>query len=113
MNKMMVLARAADGRVQELARWYDERHLKDLLAVPGFVSVERHTIVPVKKLDGIPEWHFMLIYEIEGDPMTVLRGMAGLLGSKKMPTSEALESVSTLSLVGISQGRRDRAECIA
>jgi hypothetical protein len=107
MHKMMVLAKAVEGRVEELARWYDERHLNDLLAVPGFVSAERHTLVPVKQPAGTPQWHFMLIYEIEGDPMTVLRSMGGLMGSEKMPTSDALDSVSTLSLVGISQGRRE------
>jgi len=36
----------------------------------------------------------------------VLRSMGGLMGTEKMPTSDALESMSTLSLVGISQGRR-------
>jgi hypothetical protein len=104
MNKMMVLAKATEGRAEELPRWYDEQHFKDQLAVPGFASAERHTLVPVKKPDGLPEWNFMLIYEIEGDPMTVLRSMGGLMGSEKMPTSDALESLSTLSLVGISQG---------
>jgi hypothetical protein len=103
---MMVLAQAADGRVEDLARWYDDRHFNDLLAVPGFVSAERHTLVPVKLPAGVPQWHFMLIYEIEGDPMTVLRSMGGLMGTEKMPVSDALESTSTLSLVGLSQGRR-------
>lgn len=106
MNKMVVLARAADGRKEELARWYDEQHIADLLAVPGFVSAERHTVAPVKQPDGTPAWDFMLIYGIEGDPMTVLRTMGGLMGTEKMPTSDALESSSTLSLVGISHGAR-------
>jgi hypothetical protein len=110
MHKMLVLAKAAEGRVDELARWYDERHLTDLLAVPGFVSVERHTLFPVKQPAGMPQWNFMLIYEIEGDPMTVLRSMGGLMGSEKMPTTDALDSISTLSVVGISQGRREGAD---
>jgi hypothetical protein len=110
MNKMMVLAKAVEGRAEELARWYDERHFNDLLAVPGFVSAERHTLVPVKKPDGSPQWNFMLIYEIEGDPMSVLRSMGGLMGTEKMPSSDALDSLSTLSLVGMSQGRRESAK---
>jgi hypothetical protein len=105
MNKMMVLAKAAEGRLDELARWYDERHMVDLLAVPGFVSAERLTLVPIKQREGMPQWNFMLIYEIEGDPMTVLRSMAGLMGSEKMPTSDALDSLSTLALVGVSERR--------
>ena len=36
--------------------------------------------------------------------MTVLRSMGGLMGTEKMPMSDTLESQSTLSLIGISQG---------
>ena len=105
MHRMIVLAKAAEGRREDLATWYDERHMHDLLAVPGFVSAERHDVLPVKQPDGMPGWDFMLVYEIDGDPMTVLRSMGGLMGSEKMPTSDALESVSTLSLVGLSRTR--------
>lgn len=106
MNKMMVLAKAAAGRRDELAQWYDERHFTDLLAVPGFVSAERHDLVPVKQPEGLPQWDFLLIYGIEGDPMTVLGTMAGMLGTERMPTSDALESSNTLSLVALSQCHR-------
>lgn len=108
MHKMVVLAKAAEGRIAELAQWYDSRHIPDLLAVPGFVSAERHAVVPVKLPEGTQSWDFMLVYEIAGDdPMAVLRTMAGLLGTERMPTSDALESVHTLSLVGLSQFRKD------
>ncbi|MFC4595833.1 hypothetical protein [Sphingobium tyrosinilyticum] len=106
MHKMMVLARASEGKKAELARWYDERHIPDLLAVPGFISAERHDAVPIKAPDGLPNWDFLLIYEFEGDPMTALRNMGNVMGSEKMPRSDALDSTYTLSVVGISQGRR-------
>jgi hypothetical protein len=101
MHKMMVLAKAVSGRVEELAHWYDEQHINDLLAVPGLVSAERHTIMPVKRPEGTTDWDFMLIYELAGDdPMTVLRNMA----VAKVPVvCDALESTSTLSLIAISK----------
>jgi hypothetical protein len=61
MHKMMVLAKAAEGRVEELARWYEEQYINDLLAVPGFVSAELHAVIPVKQPAGVPHWHIMLI----------------------------------------------------
>jgi len=103
MHKMVVFAKAAEGRVQELGQWYDERHFPDLLAVAGFVSAERHTLITVKQPDGLPAWDFMLIYEIEGDPIAVLRGMGALMGTEKLPFTDALVSMSTLSVVGLSQ----------
>jgi hypothetical protein len=106
---MVVLAKAAEGRKEELARWYDERHLNDLLAVPGLVAAERHDITPLKQPEGLPQWDFMLIYEFEGHPFDTLRTMPPM-GSETMPTSDALESVSTLSVIGISHGRRESAD---
>lgn len=103
MNKMVVMAKAAEGRREELAEWYDGQHFGDLLAVPGFVSAERHDLITVKQPSGLPQWDFMLIYEIEDDPMTVLGTMAGMLGTERMPTSDALESSNTLSVVALSK----------
>ena len=108
MHKMVVMAKAAPGRAQDLARWYDERHIPDLLAVPGFVSAERHAVVPVKLPEGTVQWDFMLIYEIAGgDPMAVLGTMGGLMGTERMPLSDALDSTQTLSVVGLSLHRQD------
>ena len=108
MHKMVVMAKAANGRVADLAKWYDERHIPDLLAVPGFVSAERHAVAPVKLPEGMPQWDFMLIYEIAGDdPMVVLRTMGGMMGTDRMPFSDALDSSQTLSLLGLSQYRKD------
>lgn len=102
----MVLARAVEGRREELAAWYDERHIPDLLAVPGFISAERHDAISIKVPDGSPAWDFLLVYEIEGDPMACLGAMGNIMGSDRMPRSDALDSTSTLSVVGISKGRR-------
>ncbi len=101
MHKMVVLAKAVPGQVDALAKWYDEQHMKDLLAVPGLVTAERHKIVPLKRPEGTPEWDFMLIYELDNqDPMVVLKNMA----MAQVVISDLLESTSTLSIVGLSQG---------
>jgi hypothetical protein len=95
------LAKAVPGQLDALAKWYDEQHMKDLLAVPGLVTAERHKIVPIKRPEGTPEWDFMLIYELDNqDPMVVLKNMA----VAQVSISDLLESTSTLSIVGLSQG---------
>ncbi len=106
MHKMVVLAKAVEGQVEALAKWYDETHMNDLLAVPGLVTAERHNLVTLKQPEGTPKWDFMLIYELEGpDPMVVLGNMA-----KAQPViSDLLESSSTLSVVGISHGAKTEA----
>ena len=104
MHKMVVLAKAVPGKVEELAQWYDETHIPDLLAVPGLITAERHTIMPIKRPEGTPVWDFMLVYEFSGDePMVVLGDMA----KAQVSLGDMMESTQTLSLVGVSQGVRN------
>ena len=102
MNKMTVMAKAMPGQVEALAKWYDEIHIPDLLAVPGLTSAERHTVMTLKSPDGTPAWDFMLIYGLEGDPMAVLGNMA----KAQIALSDLMDSTLTLSVVAVSQGMR-------
>lgn len=99
MHKMIVLAKAVDGKVDDLAKWYDETHIRELLAVPGVVRAERHAIVPLKGPDGLPKWDFILAYDLEGDPMAAIGNMA----KAQVGTSDLMESSQTLSIVAMSQ----------
>lgn len=103
MHKMVVFAKAKSGQVEAVAKWYDETHIPDMLAVPGLISAERHTMMTVKQPEGLPTWDFMTVYEFEGaDPMVALVN----LGKAQIPLSDLMESTETLSIVGISQGAR-------
>lgn len=104
VHKMVVLVKAVDGRTEELARWYDDTHITDLLKVDGLVGAERHAVVPIKRPDGTTAWDFLLIYELDAeDPMTVLRNMA----VAQVPVAcDALDSSLTVSLVATSHGHR-------
>lgn len=100
MIKMVVLAKAIPGKKDELAKWYDEKHLGDLLAVEGVASVERHDYMPLKGPEGLPQWDFLLIYEFEGkDPMVVLGNMA----KSQIELSDIMESSQTLSVIATSR----------
>ncbi len=111
MHKMVVLASAVPGRAEDLARWYDERHIPDLLAVPGVLSAERHMIVPLKAPPGARPSEFMLIYELAGDdPMAVVRAMGKWQAEGKMTGSDALDQETTISIVGQSLGKHASAD---
>ena len=100
MIKMVVLAKAIPGKKEELAKWYDEKHLGDLLAVEGVASVERHDYMPLKGPEGLVQWDFLLIYEFEGnDPMAVLGNMA----KARIEMSDIMESSQTLSVIATSR----------
>jgi hypothetical protein len=50
----------ADRAVEEFNRWYDEVHLPEVLACPGFISAARFECT-----DGQPR--FLAIYELESE----------------------------------------------
>lgn len=101
LHSMVVLAKAVPGKADELANWYDSRHLPDLLRVPGMIRAVRHELRQLKVPSGAPVWDFLIVYEIEGaDPMTVVAEAGRRMGSPDMPASSALESASTAAFVG-------------
>ncbi len=62
----LVMAHAVDGREEELDRWYDQVHLKEMLAVPCVRSARRY------RLAGTPataEAPFLILYEVESDDL--------------------------------------------
>ena len=102
MHKMIVMAKAKPGQSDALAKWYDETHIPELLAIPGLVTAERHAVMPLKGPEGIPVWDFLLIYGLEGDPMAVLGNMA----KAQVGLSDLMDSKMTLSIVATSHGVR-------
>jgi hypothetical protein len=57
------------GREDEFEQWYDQDHLDEVLATPGFVSAQRYQLAPVQRegQTAPPTWQTLVIYEVEGD----------------------------------------------
>jgi hypothetical protein len=87
---LVVLSKPVEGREAEYNSWYNDRHLHDVLAVPGFVSVKR------LKRRGTPvsahEWTYCSLYEIDHlRPEKVVADMMSRIGTDTMPVSDALD----------------------
>src|SRR3546814_14395423 len=57
----VVRSNPVTGREDEYNRWYSERHLADVMAVPGFVSARRYRIAD-PKAEGAQEQSYMAFY---------------------------------------------------
>ncbi|WP_242130321.1 hypothetical protein [Sphingobium sp. Sx8-8] len=98
--RMVVITKAADGRVDDLARWYDDQHLPDLLRVPGIVAAERHSLRQIGAPPGMEAYDFMAVYTFEtDDPMTVLAECGRRLGTLDMPRDCSLDSSKTMTWI--------------
>lgn len=87
--RFVVLSNPVAGREQEYNDWYNNRHLADVLAVPGFAAAQRFQ--PAKPDSGLPH-KYLALYEIETDNLNAtLKDMYSRAGTPAMPISEALD----------------------
>lgn len=82
---------AVDGKEQEYNAWYTDRHVHDVLAIPGVVSAQRFRIVGDHAANF--DFSFMTLYEIETDDLaSVYKAIAERSGTPLMPSSDAVSS---------------------
>lgn len=64
--RLVVLASPIPGREQECARWYQETHLPEMVALPGILSAQRYERAADLR-EGSETYPYLTIYEIETD----------------------------------------------
>ena len=95
--KFLVLTNAVPGSEAEFARWYDEVHLRDVLAVPGFVSAQRFALddAGTGELGG---YRFLAIYDMESDdPDATMAALRARAGTDAMVISPAMDPKAGMS----------------
>jgi hypothetical protein len=85
----VVFSNPTSEREDEYNKWYNEVHLPDVLAVPGFVSARRFKIA---QDDNKLPASYLALYEMEtDDPETSLQDLASRAGTPTMMLSDALD----------------------
>jgi hypothetical protein len=86
------------GQEKEFEEWY-QKHMYDLLRVPGILSVQRYYVTSNRReegegYDGMPQpYRHLALYEIEGDPADVLAGIERARNAGNIPWSDALDPI--------------------
>lgn len=62
---MLVLSRPTEGKEDEYNDWYQNTHLKQIVAIPGFVRARR--LKMAVNMRGESAWPYAAIYEIDTD----------------------------------------------
>lgn len=89
---LVVFAKPVEGREEEFNDWYTNRHLKDVLAIPGFRSVRR--LRQVQAVSGdLPQ--YCALYEIEADDAAPIVERLLSASQEDMPISPALDPDTT------------------
>ena len=95
-NVMVVLTNATPGFEDEFNEWYDNVHLAEVVALPGFVAARRYKYTE-SQLAGFPEspQKYLALYWIEGDPKVALDALANELASGGIAIPEYLDPSAT------------------
>ena len=77
------------GQESAYNEWYDQVHLADVTAVPGFVGARRFELASEPGSAESPQ--YLAIYEIAGDAAAALEELSRRAGTPAMEISPALD----------------------
>ncbi len=96
--KLVVYSRPNPGREDDYNDWYQNVHLRELLALPGFVSAKRYR--HARNLVEGEAYPYLSIYEIETDDIdAVLQGLRTTAAQGLFNMSDAIDLTDTSALV--------------
>lgn len=88
---LVVLTNALPGRDQEFNDWYDNRHLGEVLQIPGFISARRFKLTKQQRRRTPSPYEYLALYEIETDDLEkVMDELRSRSGSAIMPITDAM-----------------------
>ena len=97
--RLVVLTNPVAGRDEEYNRWYDEQHLHDVLAVPGFTAAQRFRLADASMADERFPWRYLAIYEVETDDLRgAMEALYARTGTDAMVMSDSLDMDSAAAL---------------
>jgi hypothetical protein len=100
-----VMTAAVPGREDEFNRWYDDTHLPEVLALPGFVAAQRFAQTGPGAADRP---RYLCVYEIETDDLAATLAALGA-AAPTMTMSEAMDQQATVIDVYQVHGQRRTA----
>ncbi len=87
----VVLTNPTAGNEVEYNRWYNERHIPDVLNVPGIVAAQRFTLAESQMGDKNPH-RYLALYEIETNDLAgTLNELKARAGTADMVMSDAID----------------------
>lgn len=95
---LLVQTNAIAGMEREFNDWYSNTHLRDIIAIPGFVAAQRFERSEVRRFPDTPvyPYRYLATYEIEGDVREAFDNLnAAASGPNPIPITPALEQQRT------------------
>jgi hypothetical protein len=85
----LVFSNAVEGREDEYNDWYDNVHLREVVAVDGILSAQRFKLTDAQAGE-IPAHRYLAIYEVDGSRVkAVIQNLLAAPGNMQM--SDAID----------------------
>lgn len=102
-NLLLVMSNANPGAEAVYLEWYRNRHLPDMVAIPG---VEGGAALRIHAEVAEPRWGVAAIYEVTRPVPDILADVFDRAGSEAMPLTDSLDGASVLMLAAEPVGPR-------
>ena len=84
-----VMTNPVEGREAEFNAWYDDRHVHDIVRLPGLVSAQRFRLS--REQSTATPYQYLVLYEIETDDLAeTIRELKAKDGTDEIPATTAL-----------------------
>jgi hypothetical protein len=88
---LVVYSNPVEGREQEYNDWYSNRHLNDLLAIPGVIAARRFKLSGTQIGEVAQTYQYLAIYDVEADDVaTFIKEMTARTADGSIPVTTAL-----------------------
>ncbi|MBO0855085.1 MAG: hypothetical protein J2P18_15135 [Nocardia sp.] len=89
----LVFSNPLDGRDAEFEEWYEKVHVPQVVATPGMVSAQRYIVADTEmsRMAGPPAHRYLVVYEMNEDPDTVMGRVREQVAAGTMTLHEALD----------------------
>ncbi|HZJ27665.1 MAG TPA: hypothetical protein VFF40_11755 [Acidimicrobiia bacterium] len=105
---LVVYTAPAEGGEVEFNRWYDELHVPQLVALPGFKSGTRYKVSEQQVRPGDPPGPYLALYEVEGDDLhDVVGGIGRGFADGSITRTDSSSPSSSLTLFEQVSERQD------
>ncbi|MDB5970046.1 MAG: hypothetical protein JWQ90_2496 [Hydrocarboniphaga sp.] len=86
------------GKEDEYNQWYDKVHLKEVVAIDGFISGRRFKLAPHQMGGAEHQYRYMVMYEVEsGKSKTIIEKLVATMpGMRIDPVVDLAESPNFL-----------------
>jgi hypothetical protein len=90
-HAFVVFTNAVPGREDEFNDWYTNRHIPDVLKLPGVVAAQRFKLSEQQRREPPYPWQYLAIYEADTDDLSVtIEALKERSGTSVMPKSDAM-----------------------